>query len=53
MLIKTCRSVGIQVQKEDLDPVEYKAFLEERREAVARELQEWADKKAAKMLRTT
>lgn len=52
MLIKTCRTMGIKVQHEDLDPVEYQKFLDERREIVAKQLQEWADKKAAKMLRT-
>uniref|UniRef100_A0A7E4W043 Large ribosomal subunit protein uL11m n=1 Tax=Panagrellus redivivus TaxID=6233 RepID=A0A7E4W043_PANRE len=53
MLVKTCRTMGIQVQHEDLDPVEYQAFLDNRREMVSTQLQEWADKKAAKMLRTT
>uniref|UniRef100_A0AC34QUR1 Mitochondrial ribosomal protein L11 n=1 Tax=Panagrolaimus sp. JU765 TaxID=591449 RepID=A0AC34QUR1_9BILA len=52
MLVKTCRTMGIKVQYEDLDPVEYGKFLEERREIIAKQLQEWADKKAAKMLRT-
>jgi len=40
------------VQNEDLDPEELKAFLDERREIVAAQLQEIADKEAAKMLRT-
>ena len=53
MLVETCRTLGIEVQKEDIDPVEYKEFLDQRREIVAKQLQEWADKKAAKMLRTT
>lgn len=53
MVIKTARTVGVEVQREDLDPEEYRKFLDERREVVAAQLQEWADKKAAKMLRTT
>ncbi|KJH48341.1 Ribosomal protein L11 domain protein [Dictyocaulus viviparus] len=51
-IIKQCRTIGIQVQKEDLDPVELKKFLDERRKIVAEQLKEFADKKAAKMLRT-
>uniref|UniRef100_A0A914XYN5 Large ribosomal subunit protein uL11m n=1 Tax=Panagrolaimus superbus TaxID=310955 RepID=A0A914XYN5_9BILA len=53
MLIENCRKIGVKVQHDDLDPVEYKEFLDKRRETVAQQLQEWADKKAAKMLRTT
>lgn len=53
MVIKTARTVGIEVQREDLDPTEYGKFLEQRREIVDAQLKEWADKKAAKMLRTT
>jgi large subunit ribosomal protein L11 len=53
MMIDNCRKLGIKVQYEDLDPVEYKEFLDKRRETVAQQLQEWTDKKAAKMLRTT
>ena len=52
MLVQTCRTMGIKVQREDLDPIETKKFLEERKAIVAQQLQEWADKKAAKMLRT-
>uniref|UniRef100_A0A0N4ZG44 Large ribosomal subunit protein uL11m n=1 Tax=Parastrongyloides trichosuri TaxID=131310 RepID=A0A0N4ZG44_PARTI len=51
-IIKTCRTIGIEVQKEDLNPEELKAFLENRREIVAGQLKDIADKKAAKMLRT-
>ncbi|MFH4984659.1 hypothetical protein AB6A40_011368 [Gnathostoma spinigerum] len=53
MFLITCRTIGIEVTREDLDPVEYKAFLEKRKEIVDRQLKEIADKKAAKMLRTT
>ncbi|CAB3402672.1 unnamed protein product [Caenorhabditis bovis] len=52
-LVKTCRTIGIAVQKEDLDPVELKEFLTQRKERVDAQLKELADKKAAKMLRTT
>ncbi|KAK5970843.1 Mitochondrial ribosomal protein L11 [Trichostrongylus colubriformis] len=31
-ILKQCRTLGIQVQREDLDPVELKAFLDKRRE---------------------
>ncbi|KAK6045369.1 hypothetical protein COOONC_17126, partial [Cooperia oncophora] len=51
-IVKQCRTLGIQVQREDLDPVELKQFLDKRREAVAEQLKALADKKAAKMLRT-
>ncbi|CAD5221022.1 unnamed protein product [Bursaphelenchus xylophilus] len=51
MLIKTCRTCGVKVQKEDLDPEVLGPFLESRKEIVAQQLQAWADKKAAKMLR--
>ncbi|VDM62522.1 unnamed protein product [Angiostrongylus costaricensis] len=52
-IVKQCRTIGIQVQREDLDPVELKSFLDERRKIVAEQLKAHADKKAAKMLRTT
>lgn len=39
------------MQNEDLDPVELKEFLDNRREFVANQLKELAEKKAAKMLR--
>lgn len=51
MLLKTCRTVGVEVQKEDLDPEQMQTFLDERRTVVAEQLQAWGDKKAAKMLR--
>ncbi|ETN74616.1 hypothetical protein RB195_011632 [Necator americanus] len=51
-IIKQCRTLGIEVQREDLDPVELKKFLDERRAIVAEQLKALADKKAAKMLRT-
>ncbi|CCD61715.1 Large ribosomal subunit protein uL11m [Caenorhabditis elegans] len=53
MLIKTCRTLGIDVQYHDLDPVELKEFLVARKEKVDAQLKDLADKKAAKMLRTT
>uniref|UniRef100_A0A1I7ZS89 Large ribosomal subunit protein uL11m n=1 Tax=Steinernema glaseri TaxID=37863 RepID=A0A1I7ZS89_9BILA len=52
-LIKQSRTLGIEVVREDLDPVALGEFLNERREIVAKQLQELADKKAAKMLRTS
>uniref|UniRef100_A0A0K0DUX7 Large ribosomal subunit protein uL11m n=1 Tax=Strongyloides stercoralis TaxID=6248 RepID=A0A0K0DUX7_STRER len=51
-IIRTCRTIGIEVQKEDLNPQELKDFLDQRRTEVASQLQDLADKKAAKMLRT-
>uniref|UniRef100_A0AC35TNU2 Ribosomal protein L11 n=1 Tax=Rhabditophanes sp. KR3021 TaxID=114890 RepID=A0AC35TNU2_9BILA len=51
-VIKTCRTMGIVVQKEDLNVEEMKQFLDKRRVDVAAQLKEWTDKKAAKMLRT-
>ncbi|KAE9554046.1 hypothetical protein FO519_002742 [Halicephalobus sp. NKZ332] len=52
MLLETCRTMGIKVQRDDLDPIELQKFLDDRKKIVAQQLQEWADKKAAKMLRT-
>jgi len=52
-MIITSRSIGIRVQREDLDPKELQEFLDKRREIVAQQLQDFADKKAAKMLRST
>ncbi|KAI6223465.1 hypothetical protein M3Y95_00893000 [Aphelenchoides besseyi] len=52
-LIKTCNNMGIKVQHEDLDPTTLQAFLDERRDVVKAQLQAFADKKAAKMLRST
>ncbi|GMR41093.1 hypothetical protein PMAYCL1PPCAC_11288, partial [Pristionchus mayeri] len=51
-LVKQCFTLGIKVQNEDLDPEELGKFLEERKQVVADQLQAFADKKAAKMLRT-
>ncbi|KHN86270.1 putative 39S ribosomal protein L11, mitochondrial [Toxocara canis] len=53
MIIKTCRTMGIEVIREDLDPNEYRAFLEKRKKIVDEQLKELAEKKAAKVLRTT
>uniref|UniRef100_A0A9J2PKE0 Large ribosomal subunit protein uL11m n=1 Tax=Ascaris lumbricoides TaxID=6252 RepID=A0A9J2PKE0_ASCLU len=53
MIIKSCRTMGIEVVREDLNPDEYRAFLEKRKEIVDGQLKELAEKKAAKMLRTT
>uniref|UniRef100_A0A7I4YHU9 Large ribosomal subunit protein uL11m n=1 Tax=Haemonchus contortus TaxID=6289 RepID=A0A7I4YHU9_HAECO len=52
-MLKQCRTLGIEVQREDLDPVKLKIFLDERRRIVEEQLKALADKKAAKMLRTT
>ncbi|CAJ0579706.1 unnamed protein product, partial [Mesorhabditis spiculigera] len=51
-IIIQSRSIGIEVQKEDLDPELLKQFLAERSGTVAKQLAELAEKKAAKMLRT-
>uniref|UniRef100_A0A0N5AFQ5 Large ribosomal subunit protein uL11m n=1 Tax=Syphacia muris TaxID=451379 RepID=A0A0N5AFQ5_9BILA len=53
MVVKQCHSMGIEVVKQDLDPVEYKKFLEDRKVVVDAQLKALAEKKAAKALRTT
>ncbi|VDN41821.1 unnamed protein product, partial [Gongylonema pulchrum] len=52
-LIKTALSLGLKIVREDLDPTEYRKFLEERKRAVDEELKKIEDEKAAKVLRTT
>ncbi|RZF46838.1 hypothetical protein LSTR_LSTR008070 [Laodelphax striatellus] len=49
-LIGSARSIGIQVVR-DLDPEEYKVFLEERAKVVEEQLKELQEKREAKMLR--
>lgn len=51
MLIGVARSCGIQVVR-DIDPVEYQAFLEERKDIVLKQKAELQEKREAKMLRT-
>lgn len=53
MIIKQARTIGIEIIKEDLEPVELKKFLEARKEKVAADMKALAEKKAAKILRTT
>ncbi|CEF67493.1 39S ribosomal protein L11, mitochondrial [Strongyloides ratti] len=48
-IIRTCRIVGIEVQKNDLNPQELKDFLDQRKVTVSAQLKELSDKKAAKM----
>ncbi|VDN51904.1 unnamed protein product [Dracunculus medinensis] len=50
-LIRQSLSIGIEVVREDMDPVEYRKFLEERQKIVEEQLQFHAEKKATKMLR--
>ncbi|VDK45432.1 unnamed protein product [Anisakis simplex] len=52
MIIKSCRTIGIEVTHEDLNPDEYREFLDKRRQIVQEQLKQLAEKKAAKMLRT-
>ncbi|VDN04741.1 unnamed protein product [Thelazia callipaeda] len=51
-LIKTARTIGLKVFREDLDPVKYREFLERRKQVVDAELKAIEDEKAAKILRT-
>ncbi|EFO22846.2 ribosomal protein L11 domain-containing protein [Loa loa] len=52
-LIKTAHTIGLKVVRKDLDPVEYRKFLEERKLVVDKELKTIEEDKAAKVLRTT
>ncbi|VDM14641.1 unnamed protein product [Wuchereria bancrofti] len=52
-LIKTAHTIGLKVVRGNLDPVEYRKFLEERKVVVDRELKKIEEEKAAKVLRTT
>lgn len=45
--------MGLKIVREDLDPVEYRKFLEERKRQVDEELKKIEDEKAAKVLRTS
>ncbi|XP_075222223.1 mitochondrial ribosomal protein L11 [Lycorma delicatula] len=52
MLIGSARSIGIEVVR-DLDPEEYRTFLEERKVIIEEQKKELQEKKEAKLLRTT
>lgn len=52
MVVRTCHSVGVQVVNEDINPTEYKTFLENRKKYLDERLQLYADKKAAKVLKS-
>lgn len=52
MLIGVARSCGVEVVRE-IDPVEYKDFLAERKDIEERQRKELQEKKEAKMLRTS
>jgi ribosomal protein S10 len=51
-LVGTAYRLGIQVQYEDLDPVEYKKFLIERDARVESQLEYWRDQRTKKLLKT-
>lgn len=51
MLVGVARTAGIEIVR-DLDPKEYKEFLDQRSEAVAQRIKELQEAKEAKMLRT-
>lgn len=51
MIIGVAKTCGIQIVK-DLDPVEYHAFLEERKITIEEQMKELQEKREAKMLRT-
>lgn len=51
MVIERASEIGIKVQYEDLDPNEYKQFLDMRREVVKKQLEDIAKQEAAKLLR--
>ena len=50
-VINSANRAGIKVVKHDLDPVEMDEFLRQRQEIEKQELQELAEKRAAKMMR--
>jgi hypothetical protein len=52
MVIERAMEIGIKVQNEDMDASEYKQFLDGRREIVKKQLDDIAQKEAAKLLRT-
>lgn len=52
MMVGIAKSCGIEVLKDDLDPVEYGKFLKEREVIVENQKKELQEKKEAKMLRT-
>lgn len=52
-VINTANRCGIKVVKSDLDPVELGEFLEKRREIEKKEIEEIAEKRAAKMMRSS
>ena len=52
-VINSANRAGIKVVKHDLNPDELKEFMEGRANLEKKELQELAEKKAAKMMRTT
>nr|CAD2122503.1 unnamed protein product [Meloidogyne enterolobii]CAD2154296.1 unnamed protein product [Meloidogyne enterolobii] len=51
LVIERASEIGIKIQYEDLDPDEYKEFLDMRREVVKQQLEEIAKQEAAKLLR--
>ncbi|CAK5018983.1 unnamed protein product [Meloidogyne enterolobii] len=51
LVIERASEIGIKIQYEDLDPNEYKEFLDMRREVVKQQLEEIAKQEAAKLLR--
>lgn len=51
-LVGIAKSCGIEVVKDDLDPVEYGKFLEERKIIIEAQKKELQEKREAKMLRT-
>lgn len=52
MLVGIAKSCGIEVVKDDIDPVEYGKFLEERKIIIEDQKKELQEKREAKMLRT-
>lgn len=52
MLVGVAKSCGIEVVQEDLDPIEYGQFLDERKVVIENQKKELQEKKEAKMLRT-
>lgn len=51
MLVGTARTCGIEV-KRDIDPEEYRQFLDERKIVIEQQRKELQEKREAKMLRT-
>jgi len=53
IVLEECNKLGIKVQREDLDPVEHRDFLEKRQQFLDNYLKVATERETARMLRTT